>query len=465
MTTIKITELTDIGANLTSTTVLPVVNMTGSPTTQKTILGNIANAILSEAGGDYVQAGVALLAGTVTTAAQPNITSTGTLTSLAVTGNATAGNVLATTLVRGTTVTALDQLNTANLSANGLANIARINVTNTANLGAVGNITITGGSANYVLKTDGAGNLSWVAQSGGGGNPFDQDLNTTDNVEFANITSTDAIRFVNSGNVVGALGYAPTFVSIEAYQSNSVNITANDIYTWSFDANGVLSKNDANGLVLAANYSAQIITDFGDNDRTWLFDGSSGELVLPGGNVLIDPTDDNFEVRGAQNINFEANAVVNIYTDTSNNGFQWQFGDDGGLTLPILSLGLGVDEQTVVQSQRKIIPPFRYSVAIDGTTPTVVYTATDNSITSMKVTMQIQHTGLGMEFFEVYSTYTGSDTYYTVSNRVQPPTIANSTVVVDLNGSNAMEITVTINSGAANSWVTYDATEFGIAVD
>jgi hypothetical protein len=28
-----------------------------------------------------------------------------------------------------------------------------------------------------------------------------------------------------------------------------------------------------------------------------------------------------------------------------------------------------------------------------------------------------------------------------------------------------MDITVTINSGAANSWVTYDATEFGIAVD
>lgn len=42
-------------------------------------------------------------------------------------------------------------------------------VTNTANLGAVGNIIITGGSANYVLTTDGTGNLSWAAQSGGSG--------------------------------------------------------------------------------------------------------------------------------------------------------------------------------------------------------------------------------------------------------------------------------------------------------
>jgi hypothetical protein len=40
--------------------------------------------------------GAATTAGTVTTAAQPNITSVGTLSSLAVTGNITAGNVSAT---------------------------------------------------------------------------------------------------------------------------------------------------------------------------------------------------------------------------------------------------------------------------------------------------------------------------------------------------------------------------------
>jgi hypothetical protein len=44
-------------------------------------------------------------------------------------------------------------------------------LTGTANLGPVGNITITGGSPNYVLSTDGAGNLSWAAQTGGGGTP------------------------------------------------------------------------------------------------------------------------------------------------------------------------------------------------------------------------------------------------------------------------------------------------------
>ena len=94
MTTIKITELSDIGANLTSSTVLPVVNMAGTPVTQKTNIGNIANLILEGAGSDYPEATVALLAQTVSNAAQPNITSVGTLTNVVVSGNASInGNI------------------------------------------------------------------------------------------------------------------------------------------------------------------------------------------------------------------------------------------------------------------------------------------------------------------------------------------------------------------------------------
>jgi hypothetical protein len=39
-----------------------------------------------------------------------------------------------------------------------------LTVSGATNLGAIGNVTITGGSSNYVLKTDGSGVLSWVAQ-------------------------------------------------------------------------------------------------------------------------------------------------------------------------------------------------------------------------------------------------------------------------------------------------------------
>jgi plastocyanin len=41
--------------------------------------------------------------------------------------------------------------------------------TGTVTLGAVGNVSITGGTTGYVLSTNGSGTLSWVAQSGGSG--------------------------------------------------------------------------------------------------------------------------------------------------------------------------------------------------------------------------------------------------------------------------------------------------------
>jgi hypothetical protein len=191
--------------------------------------------------------------------------------------------------------------------------------------------------------------------------------------------------------------------------------------------------------------------------HTWTYD-PSGILTFPDSTVMG-------AVEGAGTFGFYNANNTNFLIEGPNN-ITWSFNTGtGNITLPTISLGSGLDEQAVISSQRKLIPPLRYSAVIDGTTPTIVYTATNVDTTSMKVTMQIQHTGLGMEFFEVFATFTGADTYYTVGNRVAPPTIDASTVVVGLTGSNAMKITVTINSGAATSWVTYDATEFGIAVD
>ena len=54
----------------------------------------------------------------------------------------------------------------SNVNANGTINF--VGASNIA-LGPVANIHITGGTSGYVLSTDGSGNLSWVAQTGGGG--------------------------------------------------------------------------------------------------------------------------------------------------------------------------------------------------------------------------------------------------------------------------------------------------------
>lgn len=91
--TIKITALTNIAANISYTTLVPVVNMSGTPETQKANLQIVGNLILSGAGGSYfAPAAQAIIAQSVANAAQPNITSVGTLTSLSVIGNVTCGN-------------------------------------------------------------------------------------------------------------------------------------------------------------------------------------------------------------------------------------------------------------------------------------------------------------------------------------------------------------------------------------
>jgi hypothetical protein len=266
---------------------------------------------------------------------------------------------------------------------------------------------------------------------------------------------------LNAGNAGGNNG------NIDLGNSGGdVTINAGDS-TGNGDPGGsiILRSGDAGANALAGQIQLIISSSDNGDGGTWTFDGA-GIIQLPN-NGTIGNEGNNIDIGSTSAISLEASSAVNIYTDTGTAAWQWQFQDDGNLRLPTIELDIGntINEQTVIQSQRKIIPGLRYSAEINGTTPTVVYTATSVDTTSMKVTMQIQHTGLGFEFFDVSATSTGGNTFYTVSNRVQPPTIDNSTVVVDLNGSNIMEITVTINSGAANSWVTYDATEFGIAVD
>jgi len=181
---------------------------------------NIANSVAgSNVSG---QVGNALVAGTVYTGAQPNITSVGTLSSLTVTANVSAGNVLTDNLYYSNgaawdlqqaagsntqlqfnnndnfgssanltfnsstnllTVVGNIQSNNANLgnlttsnyfhgvfdntsnsqpNITSLGTLSSLTVSGTSQLGSLGSVKITGGLPNYVLKTDGTGNLSWV---------------------------------------------------------------------------------------------------------------------------------------------------------------------------------------------------------------------------------------------------------------------------------------------------------------
>jgi hypothetical protein len=214
----NIVAVTSTGSNING-----YLTVTGNVTSGNANLGNAvtANYFIGNLYGN------ANTASTVTTNAQPNITSVGTLTSLDVSGNITSGNVYANSglikaqylsgdgsnltnlsagiiLVNGNSNVSIPTANgNINMSAVGNANVVvitgtgvnvagTINATGTitgnfsgnvitaaqgnitslgtltgltvngiANLGAVGNVKITGGSSNGYLFTDGAGNLTF----------------------------------------------------------------------------------------------------------------------------------------------------------------------------------------------------------------------------------------------------------------------------------------------------------------
>ena len=215
------------GANLTN---LPAANIVGTVPNANfaTNAGNANFANSATTANSATVAGSATTAGTVTTNAQPNITSTGTLTSLKVNG---ISNFVAVTnlLIPGgsngqymrtdgngnisfSTVTALIggsntqvQFNDGG-NANGNASLtfdkttgtlttANLVTSTTANLGSISNVKITGGTNGYILQTDGAGNLTWTPQTG----------NATGNGTVGG--SNTQIQFNNAGNFGGSAGF------------------------------------------------------------------------------------------------------------------------------------------------------------------------------------------------------------------------------------------------------------------
>jgi hypothetical protein len=150
-------------------------NATASTVVSRDVSGNFqANVITAALAG---QATSAITAATVTAGSQTAITAVGTLTSLAVTGNVTAGNVTATT---GTITAATGQFTNINNSIATLqtqvyanANVAAYLLTNTGNITA-GNISDSVGLLRSIPQN--SKNTGYTLQS-------------TDNGQMINITT------------------------------------------------------------------------------------------------------------------------------------------------------------------------------------------------------------------------------------------------------------------------------------
>ncbi len=154
-------------------------------------VGNIAGANLVAA--NYVT-------GTLTTAAQPNVTSVGALSSLTVSGNTnlsnlyTAGNV--------------------NLNSNVTVAKNAFFTGSTVSLGQIGNVKVSGGSSGYLIITDGAGNLTFANPGSVGTKPAG---------------SNTQVQFNDAGALGAASGFAFDNVTNNLSLPGSVLVTSNTV--------------------------------------------------------------------------------------------------------------------------------------------------------------------------------------------------------------------------------------------
>ena len=164
---------------------------------------------------------------------------------------------------------------------------ATIGTANIGNIGTltidVGNLHLLGGTNGYVLQTDGTGNLTWTAQTGGTGNGTPGGANTQ-------------VQYNDAGAFGGTAGF--TFDNASNVLSVPGNVSAGNVLT-----------------------SAQVIANGEIQSGTGFFTG--GYLSVNGNTDLHDTT-----VTG--------NLIIN------NSGPEWSFNTDGSLSLPAGNLvGLG----------------------------------------------------------------------------------------------------------------------------
>jgi len=149
------------------------------------------------------------------------------------------------------------------------------------------------------------------------------------------IDQTAILTLSGAGNGPVNQTYNKTNDTLYTGNDNSSVTVENLGGTWFvfIDGDAKYTSNDLIGWALSTGPGPVPVGVFSNGYKIWGF-SPTGNLTLPNGAVIrTDGT--NTEVGGMTNFNVEAAGVVNIYTDTNGETpYQWQFGDDGNLTLP-----------------------------------------------------------------------------------------------------------------------------------
>ena len=233
-------NITSVGT-LTSLTVtgnISGANLTGNHYGNGSALSSLTGANVTG------QVGNALVAGTVYTAAQPNITSVGTLSSLSVTGNVTAGNAnvtgqLISTVATGTAPLVVTSTTTvANLSvatattAGTVTTAAQPNITSLgtlSTLGVSGTVTASAFTANTGVFTGNGSGLSAIAGA-----------NVTGAVAYA--TTANAVAGANVSGTVSAATTAGTVTTAAQPNITSVGTLSSLAVTGNISGSNIIAN-------------------------------------------------------------------------------------------------------------------------------------------------------------------------------------------------------------------------------
>jgi len=221
-------------------------------------------------------ASTATTAGTVTIAAQPSITSIGTLTGLTVTG--------------------------------------------TTNLGAIGNVSITGGGAGYVLTTNGSGGLSWSAgvPAVGGAFVYTQTSPST----IWNVNHGLSAQYVNV-EVIDSAGYSYTgrydYPTIQFVDTNNLVLTFNSAVS---GYAAVTSGGGAAGP--AGTYTAGAGINIGSgaisNTGVLSFNTRTGDVLLTGSDVTTALTYTPYNATNPSGYTSNVGTVTSVIAGTGLSG-------------------------------------------------------------------------------------------------------------------------------------------------
>ena len=272
-------------------------------------------------------------------------------------------NLGSSTLLWNTTYTQYLNTTYANIGTATIGNIGTLTI-------AVGNLHLLGGSNGYVLQTDGTGNLTWTAQTGGSGNATPAGANTQIQYNNAgNLGATAGFTFNNVSNTLQVPGVStPAVFSFNGTVLENADLTHGATAAVVIPANG-----DAVVPVQLNNTYGNIAIQAGlDSDltATWSFnnDGSLqlpyanvtglGNITGPGnisypfgpGAVLLADVDSNtssyFSLTGVANATgilgymgpaaFSNNAATGLVYTTDGNGNEndWYFQADGTTAFP-----------------------------------------------------------------------------------------------------------------------------------